>query len=315
MMINKSYSHDPISPKKLDKYYNKKTNESSIISEHAEIERPEYSYKWNSDGFRSVDFKEKPKIITLGCSITLGQGLPVELIWPQLLEKKLKENGIDYSVGNLGDHGASIASCISNLFSIIYKYEYKPEYIICNFPPMNRTYFKDPLSDNIVHNIWANYSDDYVSSPPHNYIKILPIEWINFLNLEYIKFLETFCRESKIKLIWSTWSTNLSKKDEKFLHTFKNYYPDPTREDFPKDLEYVVHANDKKGLDKFYKSYKSNCHRQQELQNLEIFNYAYDCEHNMIDGEYPYARHPHPGIHRHIHWSEFYFDLITKDKK
>jgi hypothetical protein len=177
---------------------------------------------------------------------------------------------------------------------------------------MNRTYFKDPLSNNIVHNIWSDPGKNYVSSFPHDYIKVLPIEWINFLNLEYIKFLETFCKENNIKLIWSTWSTNLSKDDEKFLKTFKNYYPDPTRKEFPADLEYVVHSNDKKGLDKFYKSYKSGCHKEEEIKHKEIFNYAYDCEQNMIDGDFPYARHPHPGIHRHIHWSEFYFDKVKQ---
>lgn len=311
-MINKSYSHDPISPKKLLGYYDEKTNTSSIISEYSEIERPEYNYRWNSDGFRSIEFSDKPDIISLGCSITLGQGLPVDLTWPSLLESKLKQNGYKYSVANIGDHGASAVSLISNLFSIIYKYQYKPKYIICNFPPMNRTYFKDPLSNNIVHNIWSDPGEDYVSYPPHNYIKILPIEWINFLNLEYIKFLETFCKESNISLIWSTWSTNLSKGDEKFLNTFSNYCSDPTREEFPPDLEYSVHAEDKKGLDKFYKSYKTKCHKQEELDNSEIFNYAYDCEQNMIDGKYPYARHPHPGIHRHIHWSEFYFNELKK---
>lgn len=311
-MINKSYSHDLVPPIKNLNYYNKEQNESSIISIYTEIERAEYSYKWNSDGFRSVEFADKPEIIALGCSITLGQGLPVNLIWPELLKHKLQQNGLNYSVANLGDHGASAVSLISNLFSMLYKYEYKPKYIICNFPPMNRTYFKDPLSDKIVHNIWDNYSDDYTSSPPHNYIKLLPIEWINFLNLEYIKFLETFCKESNIGLIWSTWSTNLSKSDEKFLKTFKNYYPDPTREEFPPDLEYSVHAEEKSGLDKFYKSYNSRCHKQEELDNTEIFNYAYDCEQNMVDGEYFYSRHPHPGVHRHIHWSEFYFNKLKQ---
>jgi hypothetical protein len=311
-MINKSYSHDPIAPKKLDKYYDKNKNESSIIYEYSEIPRPEYSYKWNSDGFRSIDFNNRPNIIALGCSITLGQGLPVSLTWPELLADKLKENGSEYLIGSLADQGASIASSISNLFSIMYKYEYKPEYIICNFPPMNRTYFKDVLSDNIVHNIWNNYSDDYVSSPPHDYIRILPIEWINFLNLEYIKFLETFCKESNIKLIWSTWSSDLSRKDEKFLTTFKNYYADSTRQEFPGDIEYNFHVDKKEELDKFYKSYKSACHKEQEAKVSEIFNYAYDYHQNLVNETEMYEIHPHPGVHRHIHWSEFYFNILKK---
>ena len=62
-----------------------KTFLSDILVSHAEVARPEYNYQWSSDGLRSIEFDSKPPIVALGCSITLGQGLPVNLRWSDLL--------------------------------------------------------------------------------------------------------------------------------------------------------------------------------------------------------------------------------------
>ncbi len=47
------------------------------------------TYKFNSDGFRSEEFKEN-SIAFLGCSITFGIGLPIEDIYPSLVADKLQ---------------------------------------------------------------------------------------------------------------------------------------------------------------------------------------------------------------------------------
>jgi len=47
------------------------------------------SYKFNKDGFRSIDFCEKDNVVFLGCSHTFGIGLPVEKTFPQLVCKKI----------------------------------------------------------------------------------------------------------------------------------------------------------------------------------------------------------------------------------
>lgn len=74
--------HAGIDKKNPNKDYSHTT---PILAAHAEIARPEYDYKWNSDGLRSVELSTRPPIIALGCSITLGQGLPYDMAWPQLL--------------------------------------------------------------------------------------------------------------------------------------------------------------------------------------------------------------------------------------
>lgn len=47
------------------------------------------TYKFNSHGFRSNEFSNKPSIMFLGCSHTVGIGLPVEATWPYIVSQKL----------------------------------------------------------------------------------------------------------------------------------------------------------------------------------------------------------------------------------
>jgi hypothetical protein len=59
-------------------------------------------YTFNSNGFRCAEFTSDPTLMTLGCSYTVGIGLPVESIWSELLAKKL-----DMRCANLGQGGMS----------------------------------------------------------------------------------------------------------------------------------------------------------------------------------------------------------------
>ena len=47
------------------------------------------SYRFNSYGFRCDEFDETDCMIALGCSFTMGIGLPVESTWPYLVGKQL----------------------------------------------------------------------------------------------------------------------------------------------------------------------------------------------------------------------------------
>lgn len=47
------------------------------------------TYKINRHGFRCDDFDERDCMLALGCSFTIGIGLPVESTWPQLVGKQL----------------------------------------------------------------------------------------------------------------------------------------------------------------------------------------------------------------------------------
>ena len=61
-----------------------------------------FTYKFNSEGFRSEEFQDEPGLLCLGCSFTQGIGLPYEYTWPYFLSKKL-----NLACWNLGIPGGS----------------------------------------------------------------------------------------------------------------------------------------------------------------------------------------------------------------
>jgi hypothetical protein len=66
------------------------------------------TYRINQHGFRSNEFEtnHEPCMIALGCSYTMGIGLPVECIWPILVGKQL-----NLKVYNLAWGGISADTC------------------------------------------------------------------------------------------------------------------------------------------------------------------------------------------------------------
>lgn len=70
------------------------------------LEPGSITYKINSFGFRCDEFDDRDCIIALGCSYTMGIGLPVHVTWPQLVGKHL--NLVPYT---LAWGGASADTC------------------------------------------------------------------------------------------------------------------------------------------------------------------------------------------------------------
>lgn len=282
---------------------------SSVLTTHSEIERPEYSYIWNSDGIRSVEFSTKPRIVALGCSLTLGQGLPVELRWSDLLSSKINE-----PIGNISYSGGSIGQIISSFFGMIKQYDYVPEYVICNFPPFERFYFIDGSGEKMKDYWLGNKARKTKDQIPWDYGATIPYEWVYYYNLNHIQMLEAFCKANSIKLIWSSWSNGISKEQEDFLfNNFDFYYLDTVKKEFPPHFEFHVNPKEVEGLMPFYKMNHWDmikCHLEESFQYPDIFDYAYD--YHKI-GEAPdrkITRTPHPGLHKQLHWAEFYHQKL-----
>lgn len=60
------------------------------------------AYRFNAQGFRSDPFDQGPGMLFLGCSMTMGTGLPYEETWPYLVARAL-----DCACWNLGVGGGS----------------------------------------------------------------------------------------------------------------------------------------------------------------------------------------------------------------
>jgi hypothetical protein len=76
-------------------------NRYSELEEYGWINN-HFTYKFNSHGFRCEEFSDDSTIMTLGCSNTVGIGLPVDKIWPELLAKELNMKCANLGIGGAG---------------------------------------------------------------------------------------------------------------------------------------------------------------------------------------------------------------------
>ena len=80
------------------------------------------SYQFNSQGFRTHDltsYKGKEVNVALGCSHTLGIGLPTEMTWPSQIEKQTGIPTLNLGLGEgSSDTVARILTNISGLFNL-----------------------------------------------------------------------------------------------------------------------------------------------------------------------------------------------------
>lgn len=89
------------------------------------------SYKLNSHGFRCEEFGNDRHLIALGCSYTMGIGLPVESIWPSLVGQAL-----NLPVANFSWGGSSTDTCYRLLRYWIR--EINPKAVMILVPPLQR---------------------------------------------------------------------------------------------------------------------------------------------------------------------------------
>jgi len=86
-----------------ERYNNNLLNNKKELEKHGWLENYKFKYSINSYGFRSEEFTDEPSVMYLGCSHTVGIGLPVEDTWPRLTSKR-----INLKCMNLGVGGAAL---------------------------------------------------------------------------------------------------------------------------------------------------------------------------------------------------------------
>ena len=62
----------------------------------------DFTYDVNSYGFRSSEFTADPTVMFLGCSNTIGIGMPNDLIWPTFVSQKLHMRSANLGIGGSG---------------------------------------------------------------------------------------------------------------------------------------------------------------------------------------------------------------------
>lgn len=91
-----------------------------------------FTYKFNSHGFRCEEFTDTDSIMFLGCSVTLGVGLPLDSIYPTLLSKEL-----NLTCYNLGVGGSSADTAFR--LALIYLEKIRPKILVGTFLFPDRT--------------------------------------------------------------------------------------------------------------------------------------------------------------------------------
>jgi hypothetical protein len=113
-------------------------------------------YKFNPNGFRTYDFNlnDKDINIALGCSQTLGVGLPVEMTWPYLLEKQTNTKTYNLGLGGASsDTVARLLTNISGLFAINTVYILWPSF--SRFENYNNNNIEEILPNKaLVEHVW-----------------------------------------------------------------------------------------------------------------------------------------------------------------
>lgn len=91
-----------------------------------------FTYKFNSHGFRCEEFTDADSILFLGCSVTLGVGLPITATFPTLLANELNLQCVNLGVGG---------SSTDTAFRIAYTYleKIRPKIVVATFLFPERT--------------------------------------------------------------------------------------------------------------------------------------------------------------------------------
>lgn len=278
-----------------------KTKDGLFLDSSHEWEMP-YDfgpYKINSKGLRTGDLNKKYDLVVSGCSLTYGIGIPEEGRWGDLLGNML---GID--VANLSYSGRCTETMVNNTIKYILKN--KPKILICFFPNFERFTFVSNKSINAV-----NLGSEKMSlAPTDNIQNCFPVGLAWQTALDSISMLEDICKILSINFMWSTWSISNLNQSYKFSN-FNSYVEDTSMSDFPPYLQWNSWTEDKNKRKNLFISRDMKCHMDHPLSNSKYYDYGGDSA-MRIDKDLGKGFCPHPGIHRNIHWAEFFYDRIKE---
>lgn len=292
---------------------------SYAVNIGSEYAAPELlSYSFNSYNFRSDEFHEDTNILALGCSHTLGIGVPEHLTWPFFVKEL---TGID-DVVNLGKTGASIDEQVMYLTTYIRTYG-APKMVLCNFPEILRYKHVTESGEIVEGSAYSGMTDN-------SYTK----EQAATQSILALATLEAICIASGITLRWQTWSGHESEGyiEYKFSENFKYYVPNKFTERYFSLHEPYVDAdtNEVLGRNALGEMPEECCNDLKKRSN-GCFNYGHDRysvpkkyqKENLIIEQklrdelkessfcFQYGKSiAHLGSHAHWHWAKNLVDSL-----
>lgn len=170
------------------------------ILKHRKWRKDSIEYTFNSKGFRSIEFKHEPNsIVWLGCSHTIGIGLPNEYTFASIVSKHLRLSNF-----NLGIGGAANSTCFR--VGLYWIPIIKPKYVVYVAPNVFRIELR----------VGARV---YMQMNPHSRLKPGTEQtiWSDFISHES----NAYIQEQKNLLAIQSLATN---NNAKFLHYNADYF-------------------------------------------------------------------------------------------
>lgn len=189
-----------------------------------------YTYKRNSDGYRSEEFQDRPRFLFAGCSETFGESAEYETTWAYKLFNKVKNQDDHYC--NVGLPGLDVSLVIHHILLFINKYGI-PQNLFIMFPQFNRALETD--RDNVSTVIYSHENGGKKEDIDNIvYVSERLINSLSSVQLLHIKNLENFCKLLNINLFWSTWCQESGTKviDEQIFNNYVNVVNEKNVVDF-----------------------------------------------------------------------------------
>jgi hypothetical protein len=125
-----------------------------LLQKNNWIDQP-FTYKFNSHGFRSDEFVDQASILFLGCSMTVGIGVPYDTTWA-----KIVANTLNLKCYNLGIGGSSNDAAFR--FALTWLSKLKPS--ICVFCQTFSDRMEIYSGKNIISNIASILPEFYLGT-------------------------------------------------------------------------------------------------------------------------------------------------------
>jgi len=204
----------------LEGYANLKRQSNQLVSldkdyveyiSHGDIDIDDglFLYKVNGFGFRSNKFEvlsdNNLNILTAGCSVSFGMGLPNEMIWPEMLKKNIQtKTDKNVRLDNISFSGIDTVQEIHNIFVYIENFG-KPNEIYALLPPI----YRYPSLGHVSGRMSTKQKISKMNSSEDIELYLVG-EWdavgSEFMhNIISIRKLEQYCKDLGIKLSWASW--------------------------------------------------------------------------------------------------------------
>jgi len=193
-------------PSDTEELYNKNYKENfELLKSSGWIDR-KFKYTFNSHGFRCEEFTNEDSIMFLGCSYTMGIGLPIEDTWSNIVAKKVNLQYVNLAIGG-GSNDTAFRFCLGWIDRI------KPKMVIFLEPPGFRIELVNGHKNKIVsindRGRYPEFINEWNLTDDNNYLNALKnnlaIQALcDIRNIKYFHF-----KFNQLTDNWSDWARDL----------------------------------------------------------------------------------------------------------